>query len=259
MLFRSLEYRSLLSLTRSTASVWGTDIYTDDSPLAAVAVHAGILREGEKGVVKVTIFAGKDEYEGTSRNGVTTSSYGAWQGSYVVEKAPPLEPITPAKLSIEAKSLIARLGPPEAAEEDAFNRTLSGLRDLKSDAERAAKLDDALVLRDAIAATIAARLGAMPDPSNLTELRGHFDRTLYFQVTGRAYGSIWGTDTYTDDTNLGTAAVHAGLLKPGQTGVVQVTILPGQSSYSAGTRNGIAANAYGPWQGSYRMTQVTTY
>ena len=37
----TLDYRSLLSLNlnRTSGSVWGTDIYTDDSPLAAVAVH----------------------------------------------------------------------------------------------------------------------------------------------------------------------------------------------------------------------------
>lgn len=43
-------------VTGSTqGSVWGTDIYTADSRLSAVAVHAGILREGVRGVVKVAI------------------------------------------------------------------------------------------------------------------------------------------------------------------------------------------------------------
>ena len=255
-----LDYSlSLGNLSRISATVWGSDFYTDDSPLAAVAVHAGILREGEKGVVRVTIFAGRDEYEGTARHGVTSRNYGAWDGSYMVEQAPPFDPITAAKLPDEAKRLIARLGPAVSAQEEAFNETLSALRNLRMGAERAAYLDVALVLRDSIAATIAARLGAQPDPGTLTEYRGHNGRRIYFQVTGRTNGSIWGSDTYTDDTELGTAAVHAGLLKPGQTGVVKVTVLPGLSGYSASQRNGIAATAYGEWNGSYRVELVTTY
>ncbi len=38
----------------------------------------------------------------------------------------------------------------------------------------------------------------------------------YFRVTGAAEGQVWGTDTYTRDSSLGAAAVHAGLLKPGR-------------------------------------------
>src|SRR5262249_15208636 len=59
-------------------SVWGTDIYTDDSPLAAVAVHAGVLQVGQKGVVKVTILPGQQSYTGSTRNGVTTGNWKAW-------------------------------------------------------------------------------------------------------------------------------------------------------------------------------------
>lgn len=42
----------------NTGSVWGADIYTDDSSLATAAVHAGVLGVGQKGVIKVTILAG---------------------------------------------------------------------------------------------------------------------------------------------------------------------------------------------------------
>ena len=36
-------------------SVWGTDIYTGDSAIAAAAVHAGIVTAGKTAVVKVTV------------------------------------------------------------------------------------------------------------------------------------------------------------------------------------------------------------
>lgn len=66
-------------------AIWGTDIYTDDSTIAVAAVHAGILKDGERGAVKVTILAGEQMYQGTTRNGVTTSPYMQWGGSYKVE------------------------------------------------------------------------------------------------------------------------------------------------------------------------------
>ena len=52
-------------------SVWGTDIYTDDSSLSAVVIHAGLLRDGQQGVIRVTVLAGQSSYQGSTRNGVT--------------------------------------------------------------------------------------------------------------------------------------------------------------------------------------------
>src|SRR5262249_39609371 len=63
-------------------SVWGTDVYTSDSLLARAAVHAGKVRPGETRVVRVSIVTPPSSYHGSKRNGVTTSSYGAWGGAY---------------------------------------------------------------------------------------------------------------------------------------------------------------------------------
>ena len=71
----------------NAGTVWGTDIYTDDSPIAMAAVHAGVLKVGEKAVVKLTILPGQASYNGSMRNGISTSDYGPWQGSYKVEPA----------------------------------------------------------------------------------------------------------------------------------------------------------------------------
>jgi serine/threonine protein kinase len=69
----------------TTGTVWGSGVYTDDSPLAAAAVHAGALKDGQKGLVRVTILPGQAAYAGSTRNGVTSNSYGEWSGSYRVE------------------------------------------------------------------------------------------------------------------------------------------------------------------------------
>lgn len=68
-------------------TVWGTDVYTDDSPVSEAAVHAGLLSSGQRGVVRVTVLPGRDHYDGTTRNGVQTLDYGSWQGSYRFETA----------------------------------------------------------------------------------------------------------------------------------------------------------------------------
>jgi LCCL domain len=70
---------------KGAGTVWGTDLYTDDSTLAAAAVHAGALADGQKGVVKVTVVPGADAYQGSDRNGVASIDYGGWGGSYRIE------------------------------------------------------------------------------------------------------------------------------------------------------------------------------
>src|SRR5262249_20100063 len=80
---------------RTAGPVWGTDVYTDDSILAAAAVHAGILQEGQTGVVKVTILPGQQSYQGTTRHGVASMPYLRWDGSFRVEAGRPPEPRAP--------------------------------------------------------------------------------------------------------------------------------------------------------------------
>jgi hypothetical protein len=67
-------------------AVWGTDIYSADSTLAMAAVHAGVLRAGETGTVKVTILGPQPAFMGSTRHGVTSMPYGAWPGSFKVSR-----------------------------------------------------------------------------------------------------------------------------------------------------------------------------
>jgi LCCL domain len=85
-------FRFLVTGNANAGTVWGTGIYTDDSPIAQAAVHAGLLKSGERGVVKVTILPGQASYQGSTRNGVTTSPYNAWGGSYRIELVRKLPP-----------------------------------------------------------------------------------------------------------------------------------------------------------------------
>ncbi|WP_020474788.1 LCCL domain-containing protein [Zavarzinella formosa] len=65
-------------------SVWGTETYTLDSTLAAAAVHMGIVKVGQTGYVRVTIFGPLQNFVGSTRNGVTTANYQAYPGAYKI-------------------------------------------------------------------------------------------------------------------------------------------------------------------------------
>jgi hypothetical protein len=66
-------------------------------------------------------------------------------------------------------------------------------------------------------------------------------------------GAVWGTDVYTDDSSLCTAAVHAGLIALAGGGPVTIEIVAGQSAYRGSTRNGVTSRDYGSWGGSFRF------
>jgi formylglycine-generating enzyme required for sulfatase activity len=73
----------------SVGSVWGTDLYTDDSVVAKAAVHAGLLGVGETTEVTVMILPGAASYASTTRHGITTSPWASWPGSYKFVDAVP--------------------------------------------------------------------------------------------------------------------------------------------------------------------------
>ena len=93
----------------------------------------------------------------------------------------------------------------------------------------------------------------LADPGDLSGYRGQDGAILTFDVTGDASGAVWGDEIYTDDSRLAAAAVHAGILQPGQTGLVRVEILPGREQYDGSERNGVVSGSYAAWGGSFRI------
>ncbi len=62
-------------------TVWGSGIYTTDSPICKAAVHAGAIPAGG-GNVAPKAAAGCAAYSGSTAHGVTTSSWGSFGGSF---------------------------------------------------------------------------------------------------------------------------------------------------------------------------------
>jgi hypothetical protein len=91
---------------------------------------------------------------------------------------------------------------------------------------------------------------------DLTQYRGQASKTFIVQVTGSTDGIVWGDEVYTDDSTLAAAAVHAGILKPGEQGFVAITTLPGQKSYRGSDKNGVSSRPYAEWYGSFTIEKA---
>lgn len=66
------------------ARLYGTDVYTDDSSICTAGVHAGAISYVSGGNVTIEIREGQQAYLSTTRNGITSSGWGAWGGSFAV-------------------------------------------------------------------------------------------------------------------------------------------------------------------------------
>ena len=71
---------------RLGGSIYGTDVYTLDSSLAFASVHAGVLKAGQTGTVRVTIIGRQASFEASTRNGVTSSAWGDYPGAYRISR-----------------------------------------------------------------------------------------------------------------------------------------------------------------------------
>ncbi len=92
---------------------------------------------------------------------------------------------------------------------------------------------------------------------DLRRLEARIGEGFYFQVVGNEVGPLWGTDVYTSDSNLGTACVHAGLLKSGEASAVKVTIVVPPGRFPGSTRHGITSLDWTtPWSGAFRVEAI---
>ena len=93
-------------------------------------------------------------------------------------------------------------------------------------------------------------------PSTMSQFMGKNGVVFIFRVKAHKEGPIWGggrDSVYTSDSEIATAAVHAGVLKAGETGIVKLMMLPGRKSYPAVTRNGLTSHSFDSWDASYKF------
>ena len=106
-----------------------------------------------------------------------------------------------------------------------------------------------------------SKLNASPSaataiPNNTQNMTGYRGRSGIFSITITGSingGTVWGTDIYTDDSDISRAAVHASIIQNGETKPVYIEMLPGQGSYAGSSRNSVSTSSYGNWGGSYKF------
>ncbi|MFO0559708.1 MAG: LCCL domain-containing protein [Polyangiales bacterium] len=179
----------------SARTVWGTDVYTDDSSVCTAAVHAGLISFAQGGAVRAWLGPAQIAFRGTERNGVTSNNYGRFDGSFAFDRG--------------AFERVPRA--PEGARAIGWNESLSSRR-----AERVR------------------------------------NERVWCPPHGGA-GSVWGTDVYTDDSSVCTAAVHVGLITLEEGGVFFVSNGPGRASYRGSERNGVSTNGFERFEGSFTV------
>jgi hypothetical protein len=300
MMFRDRgETLSFAIRGRDDQAVWGTTTYTDDSGLETAAVHAGLLRAGQNGIVKVKPLPGQERYDGSNQNGIQSSAYAAQKGSFrfvsVSVVTPPRSSSMTSYRDLVGQSITlpvvgavsGNIWGTDVYTDDSSLGVAAVHAGLVQPGEFAfvkvtllpgqAKYDGSprtgvmsqsfgqypgsYRLEPATEASPVVQLPGGEDASRLVSfgsLRGRPGTSVIVQVmgAGSASGSVWGTDVYTDDSSLAAAAVHAGLLKPGETGLIRVTVERGRDSYAGSPRNGVSSLNYGAHQGSYRLERV---
>lgn len=116
-------------------------------------------------------------------------------------------------------------------------------------------------LRLASTKTAATNQDAVLAPVNMSTYTNQAGNEYTFKLTGGQPGAAdqmgcWGTDVYTLDSNLGIAAVHAGVLRPGEEGVVRVRLVPSPQTFLGSDRNGVTSTRYGFFQnGAYEFVR----
>lgn len=130
---------------------------------------------------------------------------------------------------------------------------IAGLQALQDAYTRQAKLDEAVAIRDRIRQLKVGHLKVEPYPGNLSAYANRIGETFYFEVTGAVNASIWGTEVYTYDSDLAAAAVHAGVVKLGKSGIVKVTMVKSPDSHRGSTQNGVTSSNWGNYSASYTV------
>nr|XP_039262349.1 uncharacterized protein LOC120338417 isoform X2 [Styela clava] len=268
--------------------LWGSVIYTDDSYICAAAIHDGVIEANEGGKVNVWKSDGRSNYIGTSKNAITSKSYGSWTGSFQFTD------------SENVQQTISCTTQANNYDENHFTVVCPSGCD--SHVSRlwgsATYTDDSYICAAAIHdGVIEANSGGQVNVWK-SDGRSNYSGTSTNGITSKSYGSwsgsfqftepkvvqdtvqcttqantynknhftvicpggcesntfrLWGNEIYTDDSYICAAAIHNGVIEADEGGKVQVWKMDGRSSYLGTTRNGVTSKSYGAWSGSFKF------
>lgn len=277
----------------TSGAVWGTDVYTTDSQIAVAAVHSGVVSVGQTARVQVEVLAGASRYQGSERNGVVTNSWGAYDFSFrfitvnVGELPAFSDPAALEHLGALTDQVFYFVV------QGAIGGSVWGSGPYTTDSSLASAAVHAGALRvgqtGLVQVTIVSGQSTYPGSARngiTTANWGSYGSSFHVEaatgsyfpiqfasstaerlsgvavgstisvfVVGGTNGPVWGSGPYTGDSDIGTAAVHAGLLGSNESGVIKVQLVAGQSSYSGSTRNSVTTSDWGSYDLGFILAQ----
>ncbi|QDU22940.1 LCCL domain-containing protein [Urbifossiella limnaea] len=126
--------------------------------------------------------------------------------------------------------------------------------------EQSLRLADVRGLKVGAGAATEDVAGAPAAPANMMAFQHQFGKELVGTITGTTPAAggtgVWGTDVYTLDSSIAAAAVHAGVVQPGQTAVVKVRVVASPPQFVSSTRHGVSSTGYGNYPaGGYEFVR----
>ncbi len=264
--------RMVITGNTNGGQTWGVGFYTTDTSVAAAVVHDGLLQHDETGVIAVVKMPWQPFFLGDTLNGVASVPYFPYPCVAFLGRVPqvitdPVSQVVPAghtaELNVEATYPSEFSIQWRKDGQDIAGATTSQLT-VDANAAGTTAVYDAIVSvlggpnithpAQIITPAADAPVLAASTPAGGMSAIGQTGALVYFPLTGSTNaGQLWGTGIYTADSDVAAAAVHAGLLAPGQTATVGVYMMGWWPSYQGSTRNGMTS--YG-WGGSWGFTFV---
>ena len=181
--------------------VYGTDVYSSDTPVCAAAMHAGVM-SARGGEVTVVVEPGRPAYRGSKRNGITSHDRGTHDASFrfhgpvVVQAAPEVR---------------------------------------------------APIVVDAGCSFEANQLHGEPGSIHRVSCPPHCTADL------PPWGGAWGTDTYSGNSRICVAAIHAGLSSDAGGGEFTLILGDKRPAFRGSKRNGVESRDLGAQDVSFRL------
>jgi hypothetical protein len=137
-----------------------------------------------------------------------------------------------------------------------LQHSVEQLEPLQKELFRAGELGKALGTFVLIQMLRARALDVRPDPGNLMQFQ-EIGKSYCFQIVGSNQGAVWGTDTYTADSHLASAAVHAGAIELGEDAVVRVSVVDMAGMTIRGSlRHGVITNDWDLYRVGFRVARA---
>ena len=270
-------------VTASTSgSIYGTNVYANGAYISRAATHIGLVKTGETKLLRIKVVGCPSEgYVGSTINGITSqtttcnNSYNAYEfikddGTSI--KVPTIDSLTTSSNENSITAVITanayngakiekyyyKLDNNDYIETTTSSYTFENLENYSEHTISSYVVDSngmPSVVKEfkTIVGIFPPELEIIKNPGTMTSYSNQTDKVYGVIVTASNSGSLWGTEIYTADSTVAKAVIHMGLAKAGETVLVKVQILPGQSSYSGTTNNGITSSSYGSYSSSYKI------